>query len=108
MSCTTTIVLLRARVICPKILGQSYRYYYYAPDARRASVGLKMVLMVIFLSCAGVSVHLKNPDFAYFVAYIAHSRLSVIGYIYRVKREYLREFDNDKIQQSDCVVWRIG
>ena len=50
-------------------------------------MGLKMVLMVIFLSCAGVSVHLKNPDFSYFVAYIAHSRLSVIGYIYRVKRE---------------------
>ena len=72
---------------CPKILGQSYSRCYYAPDARRACVGLKMVLMVIFLSCAGVSVHLKNPDFSYFVAYIAHSRLSVIGYIYRVKRE---------------------
>ena len=55
--------------------------------------------MVGFLSCAGVSVDLKNPDFSYFVAYIAHYRHSVIGYIYRVKREYLREFDTDKIQQ---------
>ncbi len=46
-----------------------------------------MVSMVKFPSCAGVCVHFKNPDFSYFVAYIAHFRLLVIGYIYRVKRE---------------------
>ena len=71
-------------------------------------MGLKMVLMVIFLSCAGVSVHLKNPDFSYFVAYIAHSRLSVIGYIYRVKREYLTDSIPTKYNNSYCVVWRIA
>ena len=64
-------------------------YCYYAPDERRERGGLEKVLMVTFPLCARVSVHLKNPDFSYFVAYIAHSRLSVIGYIYRVKREYL-------------------
>ena len=50
-----------------------------------------MVLMVRFLSCAHVSVHLKNPDFSYFGAYIPHFCVFVIGDIYRVKREYLRE-----------------
>ena len=51
-----------------------------------------MVLMVTFPLCAGVSVHFKNPDFAYFGAYIPHFCVFVIGDIYRVKREYLREY----------------
>jgi len=42
-----------------------------------------MVLMVVFPLCAHVSVHFKKAYFAYFVAYIAHSRLSVIGDISR-------------------------
>ena len=46
-----------------------------------------MVLMVGFPLCARVSVHFKKAYLAYFVAYIAHSRLLVIGDIYRVKRE---------------------
>ena len=58
-------------------------YYYYTPDAQRACAGVKMVLMVIFLSCAGVSVDLKKAYFAYFVAYIAHFRLLVISDISR-------------------------
>ncbi len=46
-----------------------------------------MVLMVRFLSCARVSVHFKKAYFAYFVAYIPHFCVFVIGDIYRVKRE---------------------
>jgi len=42
-----------------------------------------MVSMVVFPLCAHVSVHLKKADFAYFVAYIAHSSVSVIGDISR-------------------------
>ena len=41
-----------------------------------------MVSMVVFPLCAHVSVHLKKPDLAYFVVYIAHSSVSVIGDIY--------------------------
>ena len=41
-----------------------------------------MVLMVVFPLCAHVSVHLKKAYFAYFVVYIAHFRLLVIGDIY--------------------------
>ena len=58
-------------------------YCYYAPDRHRQRVGGEMVSMVGFLSCAGVSVDLKNPDFSYFVAYIAHFRGFVIGGISR-------------------------
>ena len=41
-----------------------------------------MVSMVGFPLCAGVYVDLKKAYLAYFVAYIAHSSVSVIGYIY--------------------------
>ena len=41
-----------------------------------------MVSMVTFPLCAGVCVHLKKAYLAYFVAYIAHSRLLVISGIY--------------------------
>ena len=58
-----------------------------------------MVSMVESPLCAHVSVHFKNPVFSYFGAYIPHFCVFVIGYIYRVKREYLREFDTDKIHQ---------
>jgi len=57
-------------------------YCYYAPDARRERGGCEMVSMVVFPLCAHVSVHLKKPDLAYFVVYIAHSSVSVIGDIY--------------------------
>ena len=57
-------------------------YCYYAPDERRAGGGLEMVLMVRFPLCAHVSVDFKKAYFAYFVAYIAHSSVSVIGDIY--------------------------
>jgi len=50
-----------------------------------------MVSMVESPLCAHVSVHFKNPDFSYFGAYIPHFCVFVIGDIYRVKREYLRE-----------------
>ena len=43
--------------------------------------------MVTFPLCARVSVHLKNPDFSYFGAYIPHFCVFVISDIYRVKRE---------------------
>ena len=42
-----------------------------------------MVLMVTFPLCAGVYVHFKKAYLAYFVAYIAHFRLLVIGDISR-------------------------
>ena len=42
-----------------------------------------MVSMVKFPLCARVSVHFKKAYFAYFVAYIAHSSVSVIGDISR-------------------------
>ena len=57
-------------------------YCYYAPDERRERGGLEMVLMVKSPLCARVSVHFKKAYFAYFVAYIAHSSVSVIGDIY--------------------------
>jgi len=41
-----------------------------------------MVSMVKFPLCARVFVDLKKAYLAYFVAYIAHSSVSVIGYIY--------------------------
>ena len=82
MSCTTTIPSVRSRVICSKILGQSYRYCYYAWDRHTQRVGAEMVLVVISPLCAGVCVHLKKAYFAYFVAYIPHSRLLVISDIY--------------------------
>ena len=58
-------------------------YCYYAPDERRERGGLEMVSMVKFPLCARVSVHFKKAYFAYFVAYIAHSSVSVIGDISR-------------------------
>jgi hypothetical protein len=57
-------------------------YCYYAPDRHTQRVGLEMVSMVVSPLCAHVSVDLKKPDLAYFVAYIAHYRLPVIGDIY--------------------------
>ena len=83
-------------------------YCYYAPDRHRQRVGGEMVLMVRFPLCARVSVHFKKAYFAYFVAYIAHFRHSVIGYIYRVKREYLTDSIPTKYNNSYCVVWRIA
>ena len=55
---------------------------YYAPDERSERGGCEMVSMVTFPLCAGVCVHLKKAYLAYFVAYIAHSRLLVISGIY--------------------------
>ena len=83
-------------------------YCYYAPDERRERGGLEKVSMVKFPLCARVSVHFKKAYFAYFVAYIAHFRHSVIGYIYRVKREYLTDSIPTKYNNSYCVVWRIA
>ena len=39
-----------------------------------------MVSMVESPLCARVCVHFKNPDFSYFVAYIAHFRVLVNGF----------------------------
>ena len=58
-------------------------YCYYAPDERRERGGLEMVSMVGFPLCARVYVDLKKAYLAYFVAYIAHSSVSVIGDISR-------------------------
>ena len=67
---------------CPKILGTREMYYYYVPDRHRQRGEAGMVLVVIYPSCAHVSVDLKKAYLAYFVAYIAHSSVSVIGDIY--------------------------
>ena len=57
-------------------------YYYYVPDRHRQRGEAGMVLVVIYPSCAHVSVDLKKAYLAYFVAYIAHSSVSVISDIY--------------------------
>ena len=68
-----------------------------------------MVSVVTYPLCARVSVHFKKAYLAYFVVYIAHSRLPVIGGIYaNICREYLPDSISTKYTNSYCVVWRIG
>ena len=80
-------------------------YCYYAPDERSERGEAGMVLVVIYPLCAHVSVHLKKAYLAYFVVYIPHFRLLVIGDIYAkicAKIWLARMWFISQVKRFDC------